>query len=329
MKEVASVLLCHDERLRRELSGSLSREGEVRFLAAADPREAIDVITRSKPEIVVLVLDSSPSGLAAVQDIMAQRPTAILLLRPEIVSEAAAAMGLESGAVDMASIPAAGDEAGFAELRGRIRRDSTVPVIRHLRGRRRAPAGHHHPVVAIAASTGGPQAVAAVLKRLGGLAAPVLVVQHLHPSFTGRFRDWMARESALPVEMAADGTAIRAGVVYLAPGKVHLRLHPGRRLGLAAEPDSLHRPSADVLFTSVAEQAGAEAVGVLLTGMGADGAAGLLSILHRGGRTIVQDESSSAVFGMARAAQSMGAAEQVLHLDLISAAIFAAIGARP
>ena len=138
----------------------------------------------------------------------------------------------------------------------------------------------------------------------------------------------MARESALPVEMATDGLAIRAGVVYLAPARLHLRLASGRRLALGAEPDSLHRPSADVLFSSVAAEAGTAAIGVLLTGMGADGAKGLLDILHAGGRTMVQDESSSAVYGMARAAQSLGAVEQVLSLERIAAEIFAAIGAR-
>jgi two-component system chemotaxis response regulator CheB len=327
IKEVAAVLLCPGDRLRRELSRSLPRAGDVRILESADPREAIEVVSRLRPQVVVLVFDGSASGLAAVQDIMSQRPTPILLLRAEGVSLAAAGLGLESGAVDVAVAPGAGDTAGIADLRGRIRRDSAVPVIRHLRGRRRAPAGRQA-VVAIAASTGGPQAVAKVLRELGGLAAPVLVVQHLHPSFTGRFLEWMARESALPVELAVDGTHIRSGVVYLAPGKLHLRLASGRRLALDAEPESLHRPSADELFASVAEQAGSAAVGVLLTGMGADGAAGLLSILRCGGRTIVQDESSSAVFGMAKVAQSMGAAEQILHLELISAAIFTAIGAR-
>ncbi len=167
-----------------------------------------------------------------------------------------------------------------------------------------------------------------MLRGLGGLSAPVLVVQHLHPTFTGRFQEWMARESALPVEMAADGVTLRPGAVYLAPNGFHLRLAPSRRIRLSSEPDSLHRPSADILFASLAEEAAAAGVGVLLTGMGADGAAGLLAMLRSGGRTIVQDEASSAVYGMAKAAQSMGAAEQVLHLDRIPEAIFAAIGAR-
>jgi two-component system chemotaxis response regulator CheB len=327
VKAVSAVLLCPGDGLRRELSSSLAHLDEVHFLQCADPREAVEVVSRLIPEVVVLVFDGSASALTAIQDIMARQPTPILLVTSNGVGAAATALGVESGAVDVAAAPAAGDLAGLAALRGRIRRVSLVPVIRHLRGRRRALAGCRA-VVAIAASTGGPQALARVLGELGGLAAPVLVVQHLHPSFTGRFLEWMARESALPVELAAEGTAILPGVVYLAPSDLHLRLTAARHLALSAEPASLHRPSADVLFDSVAQHATAAAVGVLLTGMGADGARGLLAILRAGGRTIVQDESSSAVYGMARAAQSMGAAEQVLHLELISAAIFAGIGAR-
>jgi two-component system chemotaxis response regulator CheB len=327
MKSVAAVLLCPGDPLRRDLLGSLARAGDLRILEAADPREAIDVLSRLTPDVVVLLFDGSDGGLAAVQDIMSRRPTPILLVRAPGVTVEAAARGLQSGAVDEVAMPAKGDAAALVALRGRIHRVSAVPVIRHVRGRSRATAGRSA-VVAMAASTGGPQAVARVLRELGGLDAPVLVVQHLHPNFTGRFQEWMARESALPVEFAGDGQEIQPGVVYLAPSHLHLRLGPGRRLALSAEPDSLHRPSADALFTSVAEHAGLAAVGVLLTGMGADGAAGLLDILRAGGRTMVQDEASSAVYGMARAAQSMGAAEQVLSLERIAPEIFAAIGVR-
>ena len=321
------VLLCPGDSLRQELSRSIGRAGEIQVVGSADPRDAIGVVSRLAPDAVVLLFDGSGSGLATVQDIMAQVPTPILLVRADGVGVEVAALGLDSGAVDVAPMPANDDAAALEALRGRIRRVSAVPVIRHLRGRRRACAGHSA-VVAIAASTGGPQALARVLRELGGIGAPVLVVQHLHPNFTGRFQEWMARESALPVETATEGVAIRPGTVYLAPGRLHLRLASGRRLALGAEPDCLHRPSADVLFESVAEHAGAAAVGVVLTGMGADGAAGLLAILREGGRTMVQDESSSVVYGMAKVAQSLGAAEQVLHLDRISAAILAAIGDR-
>jgi two-component system, chemotaxis family, protein-glutamate methylesterase/glutaminase len=326
MKPVDAVLLCPGDPARGLLARSLEREGDVRILAAVDPREALEVVTRLQPDVVVFLFDGSAAALAAVQDVMAGRPTPILLLRAHGVGPEVASRGVDSGAVDVAMAPAIDDREAFAALRGRIRRVSAVPVIRHLRGRNRAPAGRSA-VIAIAASTGGPQAVARVLRGLGGLAAPVLVVQHLHPTFTGRFQEWMARESALPVEMAVDGAILRAGVVYLAPNGRHLCLGPSRRIKLSSEPDSLHRPSADVLFSSVAEEAAAAGVGVLLTGMGADGAAGLLAMLRSGGRTIVQDEGSSAVYGMAKAAQSIGAAEQVLPLDEIPAAILAAIGA--
>ena len=308
------------------LARSLECEGELRIVAAVDPREAIAVVDRLLPQVVVLLFDGSASSLAAIQDVMSDRPTPILLLRAPGVADAVASRGLESGAVDACLAPSAPDPAALAALRRRIRRVSAVPVIRHLRGRNRIPAGRTA-VVAIGASTGGPQAVARVLGGLRGLGAPVLVVQHLHPNFTDHFLEWMARESALPVEMAVDGETLRPGVAYLAPSGLHLRVAPSRRIALGVEPDSLHRPSVDVLFASVAEQAAAAGIGVLLTGMGADGAAGLLAILRSGGRTMVQDEASSAVYGMAKAAQSMGAAEQVLQLDMIPDAIFAAIGA--
>ena len=325
MKPVEAVLLCAGDSARVRLARSLEREGELRIAAAVDPREAIPVVELLHPDVLVLLFDGSPSSLAAIQDVMAGKPTPILLLRAPGVDAEVVSLGLACGAVDMEVTPAADDAEAFAALRGRIRRASTVPVIRHVRGRNRTPAGRTA-VVAIAASTGGPHAVARVLAGLGGLRAPVLVVQHLHPNFTGHFLEWMARESALPVQIAVDGQVLLPGAVYLAPSGLHLRLASTRLIALGAAPDSLHRPSADVLFRSVAEQAGSAGIGVLLTGMGADGAAGLLEILRSGGRTMVQDEASSAVYGMAKAAASMGAAEQVLHLDQIPAAIFAAVG---
>jgi two-component system, chemotaxis family, protein-glutamate methylesterase/glutaminase len=327
VKPVDAVLLCSGDSTRGLLARSLERDGELRIVGAADPREAMAVVERLLPHVVVLLFDGSASSLDAIQDVMSGQPTPILLLRAPGVADEVASRGLASGAVDVMSAPDGQDHEALTALRGRIRRVSAVPVIRHVRGRDRTPVGRTA-VVAIGASTGGPQAVARVLGGLGGLSAPVLVVQHLHPNFTDHFLDWMARESALPVELAVDGVTLRPGIAYLAPSGVHLRLAPSRRVALGVDPDSLHRPSVDVLFSSVAEQAAAAGIGVLLTGMGADGAAGLLAILRRGGRTMVQDEASSAVYGMAKVAQSMGAAEQVLQLDRIPGAILAAIGAR-
>jgi two-component system chemotaxis response regulator CheB len=176
-------------------------------------------------------------------------------------------------------------------------------------------------VVAMAASTGGPSALAIVLAGLGGTQAPVLVVQHLHVDFTAGLIEWMARESALPVELAEHGRVARGGRVYVAPGGVHLRLGSGLRLELDPAPVTIHRPSADELLCSVAKHAGAAAIGVVLTGMGDDGARGLLAIHRAGGQTFAQDEASSAVFGMPAAAQRLGAVSEMLPPAELAAAI--------
>jgi two-component system chemotaxis response regulator CheB len=177
----------------------------------------------------------------------------------------------------------------------------------------------------MAASTGGPPALARVLADLGGVDAAVLIVQHIHPDFLAGFVAWLSRLSALPVKAGRAGERVKSGTVYVAPGGTHMRLHHDNVLSLNAEPAHLHTPSADELFASVASAAGAQSVGVLLTGMGADGADGLLAIRQAGGMTIVQDKETSAVFGMPQAAIRNGAARQTVPLDRVAAAILHAV----
>ena len=176
-------------------------------------------------------------------------------------------------------------------------------------------------MVGLAASTGGPGALAIVLAGLGGLEAPVLVVQHLHPDFIDGFVKHLARSSALPVCVARDGVRAEPGVVAVGPPDVHLRIAPGAMLRLDPEPRRLHRPSADELFGSMARLDPGGAIGVLMTGMGDDGATGLLAMRRAGAHTIAQDEATSAVYGMPRAAAQNGAAVQVLPLDAIAPAV--------
>ena len=223
------------------------------------------------------------------------------------------------------------DTRAGAELRHTVHQISKVQVIRHPRGNRTAvtrpdpgPRAEKQPVVAIAASTGGPSALATLLAGLNGLTAPILVVQHLHPDFTCGLLEWMSRVSALPVETAQHDQLARPGRVYLAPGGAHLRLGAGLRLELHSAPATIHRPSADQLFESVAQQ-GQAGIGVLLTGMGEDGARGLLAIHLNGGQTLAQDEKSCAVFGMPRAAQRLGAVTDMLPLDQLATAIQRAV----
>jgi two-component system chemotaxis response regulator CheB len=160
---------------------------------------------------------------------------------------------------------------------------------------------------------------------LAGLRAPVLIVQHLHPDFTSGLVEWMSRISPLPVETAGHRQLAHTGRIYIAPGERHLHYRANGTLELDAAPATVHRPSADELFHSVADAAGSAGIGVLLTGMGDDGAKGLLAIHERGGHTFAQDKASSAVFGMPKAAQRLGAVTELLPLDKIAAGIQRAV----
>src|SRR5205823_9251954 len=187
---------------------------------------------------------------------------------------------LAAGAVDALPKPDRWTPQAEAAMRRTVRSLRGVTVIRHPRGRLNpaprtastATTGTGRPgrIVAIAASTGGPPALATVLSGLAGLAAPVLVVQHMHPDFVDGLVVWMERTSALPVQLASDGVALRAGVVSIGPGDTHLKVDGNLRIVLNPEPATRHRPSADELFGSVAASCGPVGIGVVLTGMGDD-----------------------------------------------------------
>lgn len=307
---------------------------------AGNAADAVERAHLLRPDIITLDLYlPDGGGRDVIEQIMAKVPTPILVLshvdddrRSPSVVEA-----LVAGALDALPKPEQWTSDQEVQLRRSVRLLHKVHVIRHPRRGRKADAvgtsrpapATAHRVVAIAASTGGPSALAIVLAGLGGSTAPVLVVQHLHPDFTTGLIDWMSRVSALPVELAEHRQAPRPGRVYVAPGGVHLRLGADSRLELDPEPVTIHRPSADELFFSVAERAGRAAIGVLLTGMGDDGAEGLLAIQQRGGCTLAQDEASSAVFGMPSAAQRLGAVTQMLPPAELGRAIAEATQQKP
>jgi two-component system chemotaxis response regulator CheB len=187
------------------------------------------------------------------------------------------------------------------------------------------PVGQHD-LIAIGASTGGPVALSAVLGQLPASAPPVLVVQHMPADFLPRFATRLNGDSPLTVTLARDGDRIEPGHAYVAPGDVHLAIRrwgAGYRIALVQGPKRNHqKPAVDVLFESAADAAGARGCGVLLTGMGRDGADGLLAMRRAGARTLVQDEATSVVYGMAKEAVRLGAAELVLPLERIAGGIF-------
>lgn len=195
---------------------------------------------------------------------------------------------------------------------------------------RGASFGAHPQLVCIGASTGGTEAVKQVLQHLPVTVPPVLVVQHMPVMFTGAFAKRLDSLCTITVKEAEQGERLRSGVAYIAPGDAHLavrRTSGGFECQLSKGPTvSRHRPSVDVLFRSVAEQVGAAAIGVLLTGMGKDGADGLLELRRKGAWTMAQDQQSCVVYGMPREAAAIGAAAEILPLGSIGAHIARRLG---
>lgn len=182
-------------------------------------------------------------------------------------------------------------------------------------------------IVAIGASTGGPQALRDLLSRLpADFAPPILIVQHIAAGFVPSLQSFLSAEVQLPIQVAESGQRLVGPGAYIAPTETHLEVRQRRVLLSDTPPVSGHRPSATVLFRSVAKEYGSRAIGVVLTGMGDDGAAGLVAIRNAGGRTLAQDQATSAVFGMPRAAQLTGAVEHMVAIDDMADAIVRAAG---
>ena len=327
---VRALVVEESTRSRTKLITILEAGGDVRVVGqASTASEAFGLLLELRPDIVILDLELS-GGHLLVEQIMDRAPTPLLLMSHDGDGRRSPAVveALVAGALDALPVPERWTSDQEAELRHRVGLLHKVHVVRHPRGVRpaagsvqRAGAWPGRCVVAIAASTGGPSTLAIVLAGLGGTTAPVLVVQHLHVDFTAGLVDWMSRVCPLPVALAEHRQPARGGHVYLAPSGTHLRLAADFTLELSRSPDTVHRPSADELFRSVAENAGPAAVGVLLTGMGDDGASGLLAIRRHGGRTLAQDEASCAVFGMPAAARRLGAVTEMLSPEDLARAI--------
>ncbi len=306
---------------------------------AEDGKQAIELCHLLRPDIVTLdMMLPVMSGLAATEYIMAYCATPILIVssstnRGELFKTYEA---LSAGAVEVMEKPKSDEADGEWEARflAMVKLVSRVKVITHLRGRlspgRRRAEGPSLPsvagepqecrVAAIGASTGGPSAIVEVLRALPPeFPLPVLVVLHIGEPFGAAFAEWLDGQTLHRVSMAQDGQRIPERGVFLAPPNRHLVVRNGRMyLNDGPERHSC-RPSIDVLFESLAHEYEAAVAACLLTGMGADGARGLLAIRQAGGLTIAQDEASSVVYGMPREAALLGAAKHILPLAEIGA----------
>jgi two-component system chemotaxis response regulator CheB len=295
--------------------------------------EALEAVEAHAPRVILLDLDLEAGGLDAIERIMATAP------RPIVVAGAAAARpeaALAAGAVDVVGdldLPP-GDPGYASALARHLLLASRIRVISHPRARlkprtspRPTEPAARTPVVVIGASTGGPPALAQILAGLPrAFEAAVVVVQHMSDGFVEGLARWLAESCRLPVVVAADGERLRPGVVHLAPGGSNLDIVAGGRVRLLPPPaGQFNVPGIDPTMRSAADVVGPLAVGVLLTGMGRDGAAGLLALRTAGGTTIGQDEATSVVWGMPAAAQELDAVTLEMPLDAIAEGIVAAV----
>jgi two-component system chemotaxis response regulator CheB len=336
------VLVVEDSlTVRKRLVDVLRSDPEIEVAGeASDGRQAVELCLKLRPDVITMdMMLPVMSGLAATEQIMAYAPTPILIVssstnRGDLFRTYDA---VAAGAVDVLEKPRGDntDDAWATRFLSTLKMVARIRVITHVRGRTatrtdRAPRSfpmmpaRSCAMAAIGASTGGPGALVEVL---GGLPReflpPVLVVLHLGGLFGGSFAEWLDQQIGRPVAFAIDGEPLRGmeGRVVLAPPDRHLAVQDGR-LRLSAGPERHScRPSIDVLFESVARELGAASAACVLTGMGRDGAAGLLMIRKAGGLTIAQDEATSVVYGMPREAVLLGAAERVLPLGEIAPAL--------
>lgn len=338
------VLLVDDSPTALEiLKRLLARSPDIQVIGTAtNGREAIELLPTLNPDLVCTDLHMPVmDGLELTRAVMSKQPRPILVVSVSVEPGSPNVFQLlEAGAVDVYSKPRAilvADQEKLArELASKIRIVAGVHVFRNSGTVTRPvfppPAlqsllAHRTPVkiVAIGASTGGPQGLRTIISALpAGFPLPVVCVQHIGADFLAEMVRWLAEASLLPVRRAAYGEMPQGGVVYFAPEDSHLEFDGHGRFLLSDEPPcDGHRPSATVTLRAAARCFGANTVGVLLTGMGRDGAAGMAEIAAAGGITIAQDEESCVVYGMPRAAVALGAVQHVLPLEQISPALVA------
>lgn len=324
--------------VRRLLAHIVSRDPRLVVAAAVETaEEAIAELPRVQPDVISMDIRlPGMDGLQAIGRIMAERPTPIVVIADAVEDSSLriSLNALREGALSVVEKPVGVTHRGFDGVAATICTQlyimSQVPVIRRRRiglpppAAERRAAAELRPtatpaLVALAASTGGPPALARVLGALpAGYPLPVLVVQHMGAAFMEGFASWLHGLVPLEVRIAVADEIIRPGCVYVAPGDRHLRVAQGGVLRVGSDPPvGGQRPSASALFSSIAAVYGARAVGVLLTGMGDDGADGLLDLRRAGAFTITEDESTAVVFGMPAAAARIGASRVALPLDLV------------
>lgn len=342
MKKTTVLIVDDSATIRRLLTEILSRDPEIEVVGQApEPAVARRMIKELNPDVITLDIEMpNMNGLDFLEKIMRLRPMPVVMVSTLTQRGAEATIeALELGAVDYHAKPVdnvASLMASAAELTEKVKTAARAKVrARFASSVAKAPvaySGSGAAIVAVGASTGGVEAMMELLSHFPANCPPTIVTQHLPESFTASFAARLDRICAPKIAEATDGQPLMPGHVYLAPGgKKHLEITGiGQfRCKLSSgEPVCGHTPSVDVLFRSVARSAGRRAIGVILTGMGRDGAQGLYEMRQAGALTLGQDEASSVVYGMPRAAFEAGAVERQLPLEKLGPEIIRQCGLR-
>lgn len=330
------VLVIDDSALMRQmLTAVLSEDPQIHVVdTAADPLIAREKIKKHNPDVLTLDVEMPRmNGIDFLSRLMSLRPTPVVMISSLTASGADTALkALDIGAVDVVGKPSGFMSDGMAALGEEIRAKVRAAAASRVGGPRVvAPMRHTRQhftgdrIIAIGASTGGIPALTAILSALPATMPPIVVVQHMPATFTPRFSERLDAACAPKVFEGRDDQPLKPGEVYIAPGGRMMRVRSaGAGLRLAIRDEARFGgfcPSVDILFGSVAETCGDRAIGVILTGMGRDGAEGLLKLRQCGAATLGQDEASCVVYGMPRAAAELGAVERQLPPDRIARAL--------
>lgn len=331
------VLIVDDSPTSRLfLQHVLSVDPEIEVVGtAANGQEALEKVARLQPDIVTMdIFMPGMDGYETTQRIMQTNPVPIVVIssgadRPELMM---AFKAIQAGALEVLSKPSFRDASQDAEANRRLVRTvkalAGVKVIRRRVPPERTEVAPPSPrpsprarqrMVGVAASTGGPAALNHLFSSLpGDLPVPIVVVQHIAPGFLGGLVQWLSSGSRNSIKIAEEGERAQPGTIYFAPEEHHLHVGPGGYFTLSSGPPiSYVRPSATPLFESIAKAYGSSAIGVVMTGMGADGAVGLKLLHDRGGLVLAQDAATSVVYGMAKAAVELGAVDEELPLQAL------------
>jgi len=337
VNRIRTLIVDDSPSIRAALTRILSADPEIEVVGVApEPNAAREMIKALEPDVITLDVEMpGMDGLSFLERIMRLRPMPVVMCSTLTARGAAVTIeALRLGAVDCIAKPSGNAEdlmRDAALLRATVKAAARSSV--RATPNRPAPvtppsgATYGDALIGIGSSTGGVEALFSLLPSLPADCPPILIVQHMPGAFTGSFAERLDRECKISVKEARDGSPVVPGTAYIAPGgERHMELVGGASASIRlsrGEPNSGHRPSVDILFHSIARRR-PNAIGVILTGMGADGAEGLLAMRNAGARTFGQSKASCVVYGMPRAAAELGAVERELSVSALPEAILAA-----